>query len=596
MTIKTKLKEYQKTEHKAHFFIKNKLLTLSLFGFISFLFYFAISFKDDGALSAFKEGLEFSTIISTGMVFLFYLYKDHLNSKIAKDIMTNKYMAIFGLGEINRTFLKNREKDEQLPVIIIEKDINSNYIEKYQLDGYSVITKNSHDKELLESLNLENLKYAIISLGDDIQNITQVFEIVKLIKKQKISSPTKFIVHIQSPELELLLHQKLSKLKSKIDIKTFSYYNECAVELFERSSLTGRTTNIIDTNKPYHIIITGDGELAYSIVINAIKIMALPNQNPLTINLIDKNALILKNKILSNHPKITDIKELKIVAIPLDSSSPEFFTHKVWKQRNLTNIYIADDSEEKNISLTLHIKDQIYLKEIVNKTLKPTIFTAVFDVDSVARSLKGFGIKVFGLSKNIINEKNLIQEECDKLAKMIHCKYSKKIDVCTKEKLDEEWYKLDFFKRESNKAQVRHIKTKLKAMHLRAIKSKKSTKELKKINNELFLQKFEKEIKQLEDLAKKHDGIYQINTDLKTNLLLEKLIISEHERWCNFHRLYGWSYGERNDNAKIHNCLIPLDKFEEKQKVTIQYDFQSIKNIPDYMAIIGMELIPLKKE
>ena len=127
--IKAKLKEYQNTEHKIHFFIKNKMTTLFLFGVVSFVVYFLLSYQE-GLLSAFKEGIEFSVVVSTGAMLFFHLYKDHLNLKIATHVMSKPYIALFGLGEINRTFLKNCKSYTHNSTLIIENTPNEIVLSK----------------------------------------------------------------------------------------------------------------------------------------------------------------------------------------------------------------------------------------------------------------------------------------------------------------------------------------------------------------------------------------------------------------------------------------------------------------------------------
>lgn len=42
----------------------------------------------------------------------------------------------------------------------------------------------------------------------------------------------------------------------------------------------------------------------------------------------------------------------------------------------------------------------------------------------------------------------------------------------------------------------------------------------------------------------------------------------QHEQWCKTKIVQGWAYSEtRNDELKLHNCMVPYKKLPEKQQV-----------------------------
>lgn len=57
----------------------------------------------------------------------------------------------------------------------------------------------------------------------------------------------------------------------------------------------------------------------------------------------------------------------------------------------------------------------------------------------------------------------------------------------------------------------------------------------------------------------------------RSTLTLEALAALEHLRWCRFHTLGGWRYGipdkgNRDVERKIHKCLCPYEKLDEKDR------------------------------
>ncbi|MCD4696001.1 MAG: hypothetical protein K8S16_07145 [Bacteroidales bacterium] len=59
--------------------------------------------------------------------------------------------------------------------------------------------------------------------------------------------------------------------------------------------------------------------------------------------------------------------------------------------------------------------------------------------------------------------------------------------------------------------------------------------------------------------------------------LLEKLAILEHDGWVKFKKSNGWKKGKRNDDKKLHNCMVDFNKLSAKDQ---NKDKDAIRNIP----------------
>ena len=77
--------------------------------------------------------------------------------------------------------------------------------------------------------------------------------------------------------------------------------------------------------------------------------------------------------------------------------------------------------------------------------------------------------------------------------------------------------------------------------------------------------------------------------------LFDKIVRSEHNRWNAFHYLNGWNYNsQRNDDAKEHDCLQPIESFDtDAKKETYQYDIQALLFMPYYLAYSGFEIVDM---
>ena len=79
--------------------------------------------------------------------------------------------------------------------------------------------------------------------------------------------------------------------------------------------------------------------------------------------------------------------------------------------------------------------------------------------------------------------------------------------------------------------------------------------------------------------------------------IIAKLMKSEHERWNAYHYLNGWTYGTKNKEQKVHNCLTNMESFNDvARRITIIYDLYSVLYIPSYLSSIGYEIVTLSIE
>jgi hypothetical protein len=78
-------------------------------------------------------------------------------------------------------------------------------------------------------------------------------------------------------------------------------------------------------------------------------------------------------------------------------------------------------------------------------------------------------------------------------------------------------------------------------------------------------------------------------TDEETEFLAEK----EHERWVEERVKQGWVYGkDRNDQRKIHGCIVPWVHLSETQR---QKDQNAIRALPAILAKVYLKIIRLDK-
>ena len=621
------ISEYKHSRNRLYFMQKYKLYITAFLaiigftlGFIGFLLLgFSVVVSGIKALKLFSLDypeeenvfLFFSVIFITVTLFsaaLFTFFKDFINKKIAKKIIQTKHIAVFGLGEINQAFLNSNLTNEN--IIIFEANKNNIYVEEYQEKGFGVIIGDILSLRQFNLLNYKNMEYALIALGDDRANIELAIQMINAIKQQEDKTPTRLIIHIANSKLKTIFHQNflLSSLdEPMIDIKTFSFYEECAEDLFLKHSLISK--DFIHADKELKSIILGNGSLALAVIKNILLLSNLPNNNKHIIYLIDEKAEAFyeKLRLLTNYT-LDKFPTVEFEVINRDYNTVEFYKEKVFIDTHLNNIYICYDDESVNLNLAIILNEKIYIKQ---KSLKTNVLFAIFKettlsnlLDENDKTFKNF--YTFGRKNKIFAYNRLIEEDNYKIAKMIHHGYGDEFNkemLLSSDKLNQKWFKQSAYSDKlSSIAQAKHIDIKLLALNLKRVKSDLLSEELLKQNREKFDAKVEPLMKEENftyatlhtyslELAKlwagkKYNVMYKPN---KSDNLFEKLIFCEHNRWNAFHYLEGWEYHtEKDKDLKQHNCLKPLELFhEDTLLITIIYDIYAIVYIPNYLANSG---------
>jgi len=604
--------DFIKSNNKIYFIIRNKGIISAVFAIITIIFgtygFYDIKSKNslnkellDSLMHAFRLfGFNFPTIkefnygtiigsifaiLTIALTAILFFFKDQINKKIFTKISQQNHIGIFGLGEISRTFLNDDSLDDN--IIIIEKNnINTDY---YRAKGYGIKLSDAFNKEFLEQhINFNKMNYALIAFGSDKLNIEFAKKIISVYKEQNISTPIKLIIHINDKNLSTLFNKNFminNTVESYINLKTFSYFEESARDLFDKYSIDGDTMDYMESKKKLKTIVAGNGELIKRIIYKIIALSHFPNQNKHTICIVHKHASDLLEEIKTYIYYGKDkFPTIDFEIDNLDYNTQNFYNDSLWKNTsNLENIIICYEDERSN------------------------------SIDSDECEYKN--MFTFGNEKDIINKNHLINETIDTIAKLIHTGYhntykpNRIFDKHTKlvnSILEKNWFNTTKFSDKlSNISQARHINIKLKALGLKKIEGQKCTKkELLEFNRNMLNNSLEKKrgifddekVKEASELLKSWDTKsysedYWITGKYNKNLF-EKLLQIEHERWNTHHYLEGWKYADNTDKSKKeHKCIRSLEEFSDDIKITTIYDMYSFLYLPNYLAEAGYKIV-----
>ncbi len=74
--------------------------------------------------------------------------------------------------------------------------------------------------------------------------------------------------------------------------------------------------------------------------------------------------------------------------------------------------------------------------------------------------------------------------------------------------------------------------------------------------------------------------------------LIEEMAKNVHENWAELRLAQGWKYGtERNDEAKLHPCLVNYEDLPESEK---EYDRNTAIKTLKFIKKLGFEIVKRK--
>ena len=537
--------------------------------------------------------------------------KEWLYKELIKSIEENKYTAVIGICDLEHNYIEDLPKDKT--VIYNFNNERASKISKE--NGFAV--KDTELSEIIKDIPVKNIETAIINTGKDRNDINTAFNIINKYIEENCTHKLRLIVRIENIELDRLFRTNAifnteEYKDSQIEIKSYSFFEECAAQLFEKHAIDGDDRKYIDSDLNYSIVIVGDGELAKKIVYEAAKIAHLPNENHLNIYLVSEQPQITKELIIKTFTEIEEIPTLHLRPKELNHNQASFYTDDIWLMDDLTNIIVCFDDEDTNLEIAGSLQNKTFLRE---KDSKTKVLFGVYNQGSITKTINEDHVNFknflpFGNADEILTKENIFDDRSSIIAKYINYVYegylSKgEIDLyrqLTDEKdlIFQKWFntqETSYTDQLSSLAQAKHIKMKLKVLGLKMVKSKLSTTETLKQNVDLLQSK----------LDVKYTGTHPFPSNFNDSLF-DKMIRMEHNRWNAYHYLNGWKYDEhlyvepiktQKKEIKLHCCLLPLEEFPSKKftedeskkdevlEVLIKWDIYAFIFIPNYLAETG---------
>ncbi|WP_175428380.1 NAD-binding protein [Bacillus solimangrovi] len=446
----------------------------------------------------------------------------------------SSFITIIGLNDYSVSLaldlLKQRKK-----VLLLTENNDDSKIQTLKLNGVKVLCGDITDQALYKKMCVERSRNIIIYTMSDSQNLDALMELDEYLLNKKLDSPIKTIVHFVDKQLEDVI-QEIEKEVSKahFDLKLLNIYENSAKQLFFKKPLY---ENIDMDKENAHLLIVGFGRIGENILLQAAKIAHFPSERPLRVTVIDSDAETLSSWFYLRYPLINKVCDIQFLSY--DIRTKEFKEHiRQIKTSENQYSYIAICLNDDELSLKAALNFMTELKTVPTgiKMIRDSTFARWID----NHNKKFHNLFRFGNTDDISNVGTIINEKQDRLAKAIHDLYLKKNEN------GQPWNNLTAFIKSSNRAQADHIDAKLSYLGLRQV----STGEVsEKMYTTINLQEF--------------------NSMLVNKL--ERLAITEHNRWNAFHHINGYTqippHEEIDHENKKHYCLTTWNDLDEVSQV-----------------------------
>jgi hypothetical protein len=608
------------------FIIKKKAYANILLSIIAFCIVFLVKYQngdDELLIDILFDSIEFAILLSAAFAILFLGAQKAFNHLLLRYNTSKAYCALFGMGFINNHFINNEIDNLKNKAVVIADEFDPTEHEQFSDHYIGVLLHDITDEDLFEKLDISNMSNAVIALGSDTKNIELAMDLMKNYQTSNDTHSINIVVHLINFDLAPLLYNFLIQNESSlsnVDLKIFSFYQECTEQLFRENNPLGENRVVFKSGKTYKIIVSGDNELISEIIKEIALRAHFPDENKIEITVVDSDPDSSLKVLYRTYPQIDEVNSIEIKKLSLDPKTLEYYKHPIWHSEELLCVILGYIDENKNLEISVDLSNSTYRNDIIDDKMKTVVYFPMFDNCSLREmiqkdneSFKNF--ISYGNASEIFTKSNLFAEESYKIAKLIHANYGDRYtpwelqttDENTFEQIDKKWFNNSkYTDKLSSIAQSKHLDIKLSAMGLQKLRSNKKAEELLKINRKKVDEVFNKERdlliindKELTEYSLELEKCYKGESyeikymPSKFKTLFEKLIRAEHNRWNAFHYINDWSYNPvKNKAKKEHNCLKSLKDFHEKDlQLTVIYDIYAILYLPNYLAESGFEIV-----
>ena len=448
------------------------------------------------------------------------------------------HIVIFGLNKkteiLAKSLLKKKKKKHKVLIIQENNDWNS---EELKEKGAIILKGNLLEESTFKKAAIHKAKYLIALHDKDAVSLDIIHSVHQFLKVRGNRTIPFYIQqnHYLTQSLFDSIEEKVSNTKgTNLELHPVSLHSLIARQLLDKHPLyLGYEERAKDPNgNPFHLLFIGFGLTGQQIAIQAIQRAHFKNNQPLHITVVDREARKIEQQWLETIPRLNDCVKVNFIKKDIEDHNIGNYINE--HNTKVTHIYICLDQDEQDTIQGIRLHQQTKEIPIFIKLQGSQHFANWLHEDSNFTHLYRFGAW-----EEVLTEEMVINEELDEMAKKVHEFY------LNSRPGGKPWTKLSLFLKNSNRAQVDHLETKLFLLGL----SITDTDSHNLLEDDDFQEKISSEF-ELDMLAK-----------------------IEHQRWNVFHFMNGWDTlpidqfegNHRDTSKKLHGCLVP---WEELPKVS----------------------------
>ncbi len=447
------------------------------------------------------------------------------------------HIVILGFGDCGQQFALTALAQHK-QIIAIDLNISDQqYNLIMQNHKLSLLLADPTDKATLLQAAVHKAERVIFASNDNLLNIQAANSLREILQQQTNSKQTTAYIQIDDSKLIELLKETphFPKEDKTLKVISFNRYQIAArhflqtYPLYQYADLRGQDR--------IQVAIFGFTDKGQQILLQLVQHGYYRDLKTPHIIIIDPQATQRQQQFLNRYPGIDDPEICQLDFIEYDINTQTLdttFLQTLEKQgksaygQNLTAILLCFEQDTQNITASL----QLRLKTQQTRLALAPIFVEITK-DSPALSVNidktpNFEqvIQHFGQLEQTCNWQQIVEANSDQLAKFLHKAYNARYGNDTK------WEQLTETYRDANRGAADNLAIKLASLSY-------------------WIPEDPSNWSQKVDLTENQE-------------LLAKL---EHRRWYAERRLNGWQYGTtRDDNRKIHPCLIPYEQLPENEK------------------------------
>ncbi len=425
--------------------------------------------------------------------------------------------------------------------------------------GHNALKRDGRLQIDLARAGVSRARRVIVAMSSDVETWSEAQKIAH------IYPDTEILAHITDP----WLLERIGKADPATHLKPFSFVSGAAREV-----MLAHPPYLLARRKQsdvQHIIIIGFGYLGQALVREFLVTSISNTPARMAVTIIDPDARKLSAAFKARHPGLSEYVDFVFIAGELTLKSPTIEAHLIQRCKDMPAcaVYIALEEEEHPLVSAVAIKDRaeregwfdapIFVNSAEGSGLKKVRqgagqFGQAGNFSNTGNShntLSELSLIPFGAWENGMDGTELLTPDYDEIPRKFHEIYIETLNKTNKVKAHStDWDFLEEEFRVANRRVAGHIRATLDAAGF-------------DLNTWLEEGGKAGQSYKCTDLPEAAGGFL----DLDNAQEIEKLAQLQHKRWMFDRLLNGWKYGSvRNNQARLHNCLVEYDQLDESTK------------------------------